>query len=100
MKRKLGMIGALTWIGIFLALAVGNAHGDELAGALDHLAMALQPPPTPLPTPVVAMSMRHAASGVSGSPVLVFLVLAGLALGGGALCGWLWRRAHIHLTEP
>ncbi|HNT75285.1 MAG TPA: hypothetical protein PKH77_09720 [Anaerolineae bacterium] len=96
MKRTLGRLGAVTWIGIFFTLAIANAHGAELAAALNNLALALQPPPTPVPPPVVAMSVSHSAAA-GGSPALVFLVLAGLLLGGGALCVWLWRRARIHL---
>lgn len=94
MKRTLGMIGALTWIGIFFALAVGNAAGDDIAAALNRLADAWQPTPTPTPAPIMAMSVSRAAGS---SPVLVFLALAGLLLGGIGLCAWLRQRAHIHL---
>ena len=98
MKRTLGMLGAVTWIGIFCALAIGNAHGDEVAAALNGLAAALQPAPPPLPTPVVAMSVSR-ASAAGGAPVLVFLVLAGLLLGGMALCVWLWSRTRLMVRE-
>jgi hypothetical protein len=94
MKRMVGIMGALTWIGVFFALAVGNAAGDDIAAALNRLADAWQPTPTPTPMRVVTMSVSHAAGD---SPVLVFLVLAGLLLGGIGLCVWLRRRAHPHL---
>lgn len=96
MKRTVGIIGALIWIGVFFALAVGNAAGDDIAAALNRLAAAWQPTPTPIPTPTIlpAITLNPAAGS---SPVLMFLVLAGLLLGGIGLCAWLRWRAHAHL---